>query len=211
MAFRGWPVEAVEFYEGLEADNSRAYWLAHKSVYDDAVYAPMAALLADLEPEFGAGKIFRPNRDVRFSADKSPYKTAMGASLEGGGYVQLSARGLAAGNGMYMMGPDQLDRYRKAVADDVTGERLQKLIADVESHKIEVTGHDTLKTAPRGYPRDHPRVDLLRYKGLIAWQEWPVKAWLGTPAAKTRVVEFLRASKPLHEWLDQHIGPGTPD
>ena len=209
MAFQGWPVEAVEFYEGLEADNSRTYWLAHKSTYDDAVYAPMAALLADLEKEFGTGKIFRPNRDIRFSADKSPYKTAIAASLDSGGYVQFSAHGLGAGNGMYMMAPDQLDRYRQAVADDVTGEALAKVIAEVEGHHIDVTGHDTLKTAPRGYPRDHPRVDLLRQKGLIAWQQWPVKGWLGTPAAKTRIVDFLRASKPLHDWLVQHVGPGT--
>ena len=206
MGFQGWPIEAVEFYEGLEADNSRTYWLARKTTYDESVYAPMAALLADLEAEFGTSKIFRPNRDVRFSADKSPYKTAIGATLDSGGYVQFSARGLAAGNGMYMMGADQLDRYRKAVADDVTGESLQKVIAEVEGHRIEVTGHDTLKTAPRGYPRDHPRVDLLRHKGLIAWKQWPVKAWLGTPAAKTRVVDFLRSSKPLYDWLEQHVG-----
>lgn len=210
MAFRGWPIEAVEFYEGLEADNSRAYWTDHKTIYEQSVYAPMAALLADLEPEFGAGKIFRPNRDVRFSADKSPYKTAIGAVLDSGGYIQFSARGLATGNGMYMMAPDQLDRYRKAVADDRTGEELEKLIAEVESHRIDVTGHDTLKTAPRGYPRDHPRVDLLRNKGLVAWKEWPVKAWLGTPAAKTRIVDFLRASRPLHDWLRQQVGASSP-
>ena len=50
----------------------------------------------------------------------------------------------------------------------------------------------------------------MRHKGLIAWKEWPVKAWLGTPAAKSRVVEFLRASRPLYDWLDRHVGPGTP-
>jgi uncharacterized protein (TIGR02453 family) len=210
VGFQGWPIEAVEFYEGLEADNSRTYWLAHKTTYDEAVYAPMAALLAELEAEFGSGKIFRPNRDVRFSADKSPYKTAIGAVLDSGGYIQFSARGLAAGNGMYMMAPDQLDRYRKAVADDVTGAGLEKVIAEVEGHQISVTGHDTLKTAPRGYPRDHPRVDLLRQKGLIAWKEWPVKGWLGTRAAKTRVVDFLRASRPLYDWLGRHVGDSSP-
>src|ERR1051325_11884594 len=82
MAFRGWPAEALEFYEGLEADNSKTYWTAHKTVYDEKVHAPMLALLAELEPEFGAGKIFRPYRDVRFSADKSPYKTAIPPPLE---------------------------------------------------------------------------------------------------------------------------------
>src|SRR3954451_24990715 len=86
MAFRGWPVEAVEFYEGLLADNSKTYWQARKHTYDDDVRGPMQELLTELAPEFGQGKIFRPYRDVRFSADKTPYKTHIGAVLEGGGY-----------------------------------------------------------------------------------------------------------------------------
>jgi uncharacterized protein (TIGR02453 family) len=209
VAFRGWPAEALEFYEGLEADNSKAYWTAHKAVYDRAVHAPMAALLGELEAEFGAGKIFRPYRDVRFSADKSPYKTHIGATLERGGYVQLSAAGLAAGSGMYMMAADQLDRYRRAVDEDATGEDLIRLMAEISRKGIDVGGHDRLKTAPKGYPRDHPRVDLLRNKGVVAWREWPAAAWLGTPAAKRRVVEFLRASRPLMDWLDARVGPSA--
>ena len=206
MAFRGWPTEALEFYEGLEADNSRTYWLDHKETYDKQVYGPMADLLTELEPEFGAGRIFRPNRDVRFSADKSPYKTTIAAILERGGYIQLSARGLGAGAGRYMMAADQLERYRRAVADDGTGEALRALIAGIEKHGIEITGHDTLKTALKGYPKDYPRVDLLRHKGLIAWQQWPVAAWLGTATAKKRVAEFLRNSRPLADWLDANVG-----
>jgi uncharacterized protein (DUF2461 family) len=83
-AFPGWPAAAVEFYRGLEADNSRAYWISRKDVYEESVRAPMEALLHELADEFGEGKIFRPNRDIRFSADKSPYKTAIGALLERG-------------------------------------------------------------------------------------------------------------------------------
>lgn len=206
MTFRGWPAEALEFYEGLEADNSATYWRAHKDVYERDVRAPMVALLAELEPEFGAGKIFRPYRDVRFSRDKSPYKTSIAATLERGGYVQLSAAGLAAGNGMYQMDADQLARYRRAVADDVPGEQLRAVLAQVKSHGIDVGGHEELKTAPRGYPRDHPRVELLRYKGLVAWRSWPVAAWLGTAAAKDRVVDFLHASQPLNDWLATYLG-----
>ena len=206
MTFSGWPAEALEFYEGLAADNTKSYWTANKACYERDVHAPMAALLAELEPEFGEGKIFRPYRDVRFSADKSPYKTAIAATLAGSGYIQLSATGLAAGSGMYQMAPDQLERYRRAVADDLAGEELRKVIAEVEQHDIAVTGHQSLKTAPRGYPRDHPRADLLRHKGLIAWQEWPAAAWLGTAAAKRRVTGFLRAARPLGEWLDARIG-----
>jgi uncharacterized protein (TIGR02453 family) len=206
VTFRGWPAEALEFYEGLEADNTKTYWHAHKSEYDELVKAPMQALLAELAPEFGEGKIFRPNRDVRFSNDKSPYKTAIGATLMGGGYVQLSSNGLAAGTGYYGMEPDQLERYRRAVADDKTGSQLEKIAASLRKAGIEVQGRDELKTAPKGYPKDHPRIELLRYKGLIAWKQWPVAAWLGTKKAKDKVTDFLRTSQPLNDWLDKNVG-----
>jgi uncharacterized protein (TIGR02453 family) len=206
VAFSGWPAEAIEFYEGLEADNTKTYWTAHKHVYDQAVHAPMVALLEELEDEFGEGKLFRPYRDVRFSADKSPYKTNIAATLAVGGYIHLSAKGLGLGNGMYQMASDQLDRYRRAVADDGSGERLCSVIAEVERHEIDVAGHSSLKTAPRGYAKDHPRAGLLRHKGLVAWQEWPTGAWLGTPAVKQRVTAFLHATAPLMSWLDEHVG-----
>jgi uncharacterized protein (TIGR02453 family) len=209
MAFRGWPVEAVEFYEGLEADNTRTYWHEHKSVYDELVRGPMDELLAELAPKFGAGRIFRPNRDVRFSRDKSPYKTAIGATLERGGYVQFSAEGLAAGCGLYRPASDQLERYRQAVADDRSGRQLVRIVDRARHASLEITAHDTLKTAPRGYPKDHPRIDLLRHKGLIAWREWPVGAWLGTRKAKGRVVEVLQGSKPLNDWLKKNVSPST--
>jgi uncharacterized protein (TIGR02453 family) len=209
MAFKGWPAEAIEFYEGLQADNTKTYWLEHKATYEHKVKAPMEALLAELAPKFGEGKIFRPYRDVRFSADKTPYKTAMGVSLGERGYIQLSANGLGAGSGMYVMAPDQLERYRRAVADERTGVALTKLATTATKAGLEVTAHDVLKTAPRGYPKDHPRLDLLRQKGLIAWKEWPVGAWLGTAQAKKRVVDFLHAAEPLNDGLAAHVGPSS--
>jgi uncharacterized protein (TIGR02453 family) len=206
MAFRGWPVEAIEFYEGLEVDNSKTYWTENKAVYEKQVRAPMEVLLAELAPEFGEGRIFRPHRDVRFSADKSPYKTAMGATLAGGGYLQLSSDGLAAGLGTYVMAKDQLDRFRRAVDDDRLGTELESVVAEVRSKDIEVTGREVLKTAPRGYPKDHPRIELLRHKSLIGWKQWEVGAWLGTAEAKGRVVTFLHDARPLQDWLDAHVG-----
>jgi uncharacterized protein (TIGR02453 family) len=203
MSFQGWPEEALEFYEGLEADNSKTYWLAHKEVYDSSVLLPMSELMAELEPEHGESKIFRPYRDVRFSKDKTPYKTAIGARI-GAGYVQLSADGLAAGTGSYGMATDQLERYRQAVAADSSGKDLEKIIATVRRHDIEVRGRDVLKSAPRGYPADHPRIELLRYKGLVAWKEWPVEPWLTTAAARHRIAEFLSAARPLNDWLTRH-------
>jgi uncharacterized protein (TIGR02453 family) len=209
MAFRGWPVEAIEFYEGLEADNTKTYWQAHKAVYEQAVAGPMAELLAELAPEFGEGRIFRPYRDVRFSADKTPYKTAIAAELAHGGYIQLSSSGLAAGAGAYHMASDQLERYRAAVADDRAGSALDALVAAARKSGVTITAHESLKTAPRGYAKDHPRVDLLRLKGLVTWKEWPVGAWLGTTQSKKRLVEFLRASAPLKAWLAVNVGEST--
>jgi uncharacterized protein (TIGR02453 family) len=208
MSFSGWPEEALEFYEGLAADNTKTYWTKHKEIYDAKVLRPMTELVEELAPEFGETKIFRPYRDIRFSKDKTPYKTHIGAMV-GSGYVQFSVQGLAAGNGMYGMAPDQLDRYRQAVASDRTGGELEDVIAAVESAGIGVTGRDVLKAAPRGYPADHPRIGLLRYKGIVAWKEWPVESWLETAAARDRVTGFLRATRPLSAWLDTNVGPSA--
>jgi uncharacterized protein (TIGR02453 family) len=204
VTFTGWPVEAVEFYEGLEADNSRSYWQAHKSTYDERVKAPMEALLAELEDEFGAGRVFRPHRDVRFSKDKTPYKLNCAAHLPGG-YISFSADGLFVGSGLYMPEAAQLQRFRAAVADDDTGPELESIVATLRKHAYDVGAHDELKTAPKGYPKDHPRVDLLRYKGIVMSKSWAVGAWLGTKKAKDRVVTCLDAARPLNAWIERAV------
>jgi uncharacterized protein (TIGR02453 family) len=206
MAFKGWKAEAVEFFEGLEADNSKAYWTDRKAAYQELVLAPMEELLAELKKEFGEGRVFRPYRDVRFSKDKSPYKTNIAATLSRGGYISLSSEGLGAGSGYYGLMPDQLARFREAVADDRAGKALVRLVDKARTEGIEVSAHDVLKTAPKGYPKDHPRIELLRHKGLIYWQQWPVGAWLGSPKAKERVVSLFRAARPLMKWLEANVG-----
>jgi uncharacterized protein (TIGR02453 family) len=206
MAFKGWRVEALEFFEGLEADNSKTYWLAHKDEYVELVRAPMEALIAELEPD--GGKIFRPYRDVRFSKDKSPYKTNI-AAIVADCYVHLDKNGLAAGAGMWEMARDQLERYREAVDDDTTGGALTGLVDEASAAGLGVMAHGELKTAPRGYPKDHPRVELLRYKGLALWREWPAGAWLGTKRAKDRIVGFRDDASPVQAWLDANVGPST--
>ena len=205
MAFTGWPVEGVEFYEGLEADNSRTYWHANKAVYDECVKAPMEALLAELKAEFGEGKIFRPNRDTRFSKDKSPYKVNCAAVLPGG-YVSFSADGLFAGAGLYMPDAAALARYREAVLADKSGKALEAIVATLRKAKYEVGASETLKTAPKGVDKDHPRIELLRQKGIVMSKGWPVGAWLGTKKAKDRVVDTFVAARPLVAWLDKHVG-----
>ena len=209
MAFKGWPASALEFYEGLEADNSKTYWNDHKSIYEHDVKAPMTELLAELADEFGEGRMFRPYRDIRFSADKSPYKTSVAAGVGEYGYVQLTSEGLLAGAGMYHLMPDQLTRYRAAVAADRSGTQLEATIQGIRRKKLDVHGTDPLKTAPKGYDKDHPRIDLLRNKGLVVMKQWPAAAWLGTAAAKAKVVEVLRGARPVIDWLDENVGPST--
>jgi uncharacterized protein (DUF2461 family) len=110
------------------------------------------------------------------------------------------------------MAPDQLERYRESVARAGSGEELTRIVADARTQGLDVHGHDVLKTAPKGYPKDHPRIELLRFKGLIAWQEWPAAAWLGTKRAKDPIVTFLERSKPLVDWLESNVGDSTlPD
>jgi len=205
MAFGGWPEEALDFYDGLAADNTKTYWTAHKAVYDEQVLRPMTDLTEELAAEFGEPKIFRPYRDVRFSKDKTPYKTHIGAVIGGTGYVQFSAEGLGAGAGMWQLEPDQLARYRAAVASDRLGAELEQVIAEIEKADIAIHGHGALKSAPRGYPAGHPRVTLLRYKGLTAWRQWPVAPWLESAQAKDRVADFLRTTRPLCSWLHRNV------
>lgn len=207
--FNGWPPSAVEFYRGLEADNSKNYWTEMHRVYEESVLAPMQALLDGLADEFGAGRIFRPNRDIRFSSDKSPYKTAIGAML-GRGYVQFSSQGIGVGAGYHSMAPDQLERYRVAVTDEKLGGALQNVIADLVSAGMEVTTRESLKTAPRGYPKDHPRAELLRKKDIAAWKQWPATTdWIHSSIAKDHIANVLRASRPLTDWLDAYVGDST--
>jgi uncharacterized protein (TIGR02453 family) len=202
MAFKGWPVEAVEFYEGLEADNTKTYWQEHKSVYERCVKGPMEELLGELADDYGTGRVFRPYRDVRFSQDKTPYKLNCAAHLPGG-YVSLSADELFVGSGLYMPERDQLQRFRAAVADPKSGAELESIVATLRKGGYDVGAHEVLKTAPKGYPKDHPRIELLKHKGLVMSRSWPVGAWLGTRKAKDRVVTALQAARPLNSWLER--------
>jgi uncharacterized protein (TIGR02453 family) len=204
MAFKGWPVEAVEFYEGLEADNTRTYWQEHKAVYEQCVKGPMEELLAELADDFGAGRVFRPYRDVRFSKDKTPYKLNCAAHLRDG-YLSVSADELFVGSGLYRPEREQLQHFRAAVADEQSGPELESIVATLRKDGYDVGAHEVLTTAPKGYPKEHPRIELLRHKGIVMSRSWPVGPWLGTKKAKDRVVAGLEAARPLNAWLARAI------
>lgn len=206
MAFTGIPLAALDFYEDLEADNSKAFWTEHKQVYDEQVKAPLTELADSLAKDFGAPKFFRPYRDVRFSKDKTPYKTHQGIWFqESSLYVQIGAAGLFVAGGYWDTDSAQVDRLRRAIDNDVPGNALRKAIAAVRRKGFEIGGQQ-LTRVPHGYDKDHARADLLRHKSLTASREFGAPDWLPTAKTKTEIVKAHKAIAPLVAWLDTHVG-----
>lgn len=202
--FTGFPVAALDFYDDLETDNTRSFWEKHKGIYTDAVKAPMVALCAALEPEFGTAKVFRPYRDVRFAKDKTPYKDHQGAFVAAGPatgwYVEVGAPGVRVGAGFYHAEADRLAAFRDAIADDRTGPELARLLKELEANGWTVGG-ECLKTTPRGYDKDHPRIDLLRHKSLTVGKSYGFEPFVHTAELLDHVREDWQAVSPLVEWV----------
>ncbi|MGY1712439.1 DUF2461 domain-containing protein [Geodermatophilus sp. SYSU D00758] len=216
MRFQGFPDEGLVFYEGLEADNSKTYWTRHRALYEDCVRAPLQALLDEVAGEFGTAKVFRPYRDVRFSNDKMPYKTHQGAVVSSDGrgagawYVQLSAEGLMVAGGAWRLESDQVARYRRAVAADVPGERLDQELSRLTGSGWTVDG-ERLKRVPAGFAPESPRADLLRHRALHASRRWEPAAWLHTRESLERVRDAWRALTALNDWLADNVGATTKE
>ncbi len=214
MTFEGFPDEAFRFYEGLCADNTKAYWTDHKAVYDSCVKAPMEALLAQLEPEFGGATFFRPYRDVRFAKDKTPYKEHAAAvvkddpSGQAALYVQLGADGLYLGGGYFHTATDQARRLRAAIAEDRTGRALVTILDALVVDGFETFG-ERLKRLPKEHDPSHPRADLLHHKSLIAGRRSEPAEWMSTAECGERIASMWRALLPLGRWLQKNVGPST--
>lgn len=209
--FTGLPVEAFEFYEALAANNSRSWWQEHRAEYEEYVRGPLSELIAELEGEFGAAHLYRPYRDTRFSADKTPIKDHQGAlvGLEDavGFYVQISAEGLMVAGGWYHPQGQQIVRFREAIEAGHAAE-VRSLVRTLERKGWEVDGRP-VKTRPRGVPADHPDLDVLRYRALVGARQYPIEPWLGTRKALTTVRNGWRQIRPLTEWLADHVGPAV--
>ena len=202
--FDGFGPEVFQWFEGLERDNSREYFTRTRDLYERAVRGGMEAMFDALSADFeGDIKVFRQHRDLRFTPDKRPYKDRTYGVL-GGYYAAISSRGLYAGTGYYRVARDQLERYRAAVAADSTGPVLEAALAGAG---LEVAGM-SLKTAPRGYPKDHPRIELLRHKWLVVGALLPAGD-IPADAALAHVGGTWRAAEPVIAWLNEHVGPTT--
>ncbi|MHA7268161.1 DUF2461 domain-containing protein [Arthrobacter sp. HLT1-20] len=208
--FTGIPATAMEFYAALENNNNKAWWVEHKDTYDADVRLPLQALADSLESRFGAAKLFRPYRDVRFGTDKTPYKTAQGMFLsnhEGVGfYLQLSADGLLMGGGYHSFSPAQLSRYRAAVDATVSGNALAAILAGLSGSGFSIEG-ETLKTVPRGFPKDHGRAELLKHKTLSASMALGIPDWLESVDAGKHVAGHWEQLRPLVDWVVRYAAP----
>ncbi|GAB3133038.1 DUF2461 domain-containing protein [Tsukamurella serpentis] len=214
MSFTGFPEAALDFYDDLEADNSKVFWEANKATYASAVAGPMTALTEELAAEFGTAKIFRPYRDVRFSKDKTPYKTHQGAFVAVGPatgyYVQIGAAGVRVGAGFYEASSTRLAAFRQAIDNDLSGPALEQIVAALRRGGWEIGG-DTLKTSPRGWDAGHPRIDLLRHRSLTVMRDYGFGAIIGSPKLVPQIRKHWRQTAPLLDWLVEHcdgISPG---
>jgi uncharacterized protein (TIGR02453 family) len=207
-AFKGFPPEAVEFLRELEANNDRDWFKQNRARYDQHLVAPATALGEDLS-DLGRPRLFRPWNDTRFRPGppiKEHVGLAVGYEGAGGFYIELSLDGLLVAAGLHNPAPDQVDRLRRAVDAGRTASALTKAIRGAREAGLALNEPDLIR-APRGYPADHPRVDLLRRRRLTVARRHELGSWLHGPKAGRRIREELDAAAPLVRWLREHVGP----
>jgi uncharacterized protein (TIGR02453 family) len=208
MTFTGFPPAALRLYSDLGADNTKESWQhRYRPVYEQEVLAPMTALARQLSEEFGDIRVLRPVRDTRMSHDKSPYKTYQGAyrDLEPclGFWLHLDADGLYASGRFYPHAAEQITRYRTAVTEDDSGARLTSVVERLRQGGFTIGG-DRLRTRPRGFAPDHPRLELLRHRKLDVGRRYGPGPELHTEQALHRVRETWRLVRPLLDWVSAH-------
>ena len=204
--FTGFPPEAFKFFAQLARNNNRDWFQAHKDVYERACREPMKALMAAIDPPFGAGWMSRINNDMRFNRDRSPYKTRIEASVKGH-YVSVGAQGMYVGTGIYKPEPPALRQLREAMAADASGRKLQAIVTTLRRKGYTVSTHEASTSPPRGYPADHPRIELLKMKDIHAGRMVEPSA-LSTPKVLAQVKKVMTDLKPFSSWLKTYVAAG---
>jgi len=215
----------MQFWHELALEMSKDWFVENKPRYEDVWVAPMTALLTGVARHLastyrplalGEPRVMRIYRDVRFSKDKTPYKTHIAAVVRLAGkpaaqmgnavlYVHLGLDEEYVGGGTYQFDAAKLVRWRKAVGG-TPGEVLQPMIAKLRKAGYTVGGHDDYQKIPSGFTADHPRAELLKMKGLTAgFPEIPA-GLLHKPAFAGWLVDHARAIAPLVTWLHRHVG-----
>ncbi len=223
--FQGFDRDAMQFWHELAAEMSKHWYLANKQRYEDLWLTPLMALLhgvagrlaAVYKPhKLGEPGALRLHRDVRFSRDKTPYKTHIAAVLRLAGrpiaqagnaalYVHIGLDEEYVGVGCYYFDAAKLARWRRAVVG-APGTALLPILARLRKAGYTVGSHDDYKRVPRGFAPDHPRADLLKKRGLTcAFPEIPA-GLLHEPGWADWVFRHARATAPLVIWLHRYVG-----
>jgi uncharacterized protein (TIGR02453 family) len=200
--FTGFTRAAFTFWKGLEKNNNREWFQAHKDQYEQAVRRPMQLLIDELAPLYGRGRLSRINRDMRFQKEK-PYKTYLATGV-GGSYISFSKEGLWVGKGIYKPEPPALRQLREVIADDTSGRALTRLIASLQRKGFEVDTHARLEKPPRGYEAAHPRAELLRMKDLYVGKSFGVED-VSSPGLLRAVVKTITDLEPFRVWLRKYV------
>jgi uncharacterized protein (TIGR02453 family) len=208
----------LNFLDDLSRNNNKTWFDAHRSDYESA-RAAFEELVDDLISEFrqpdnleglrARNCIARIYRDVRFSHDKSPYKTNLGAMIAPGGwkaaalgyYLHLEPRQSMAAGGLYNPTPEQLERFRQAVVAD-PGEIDQITSAGPFVEIFGAIEGERLKTAPKGYDRTHPQISLLQLKQVTVIHRYTDQEAL-SPAFEQQVITAFRAMRPFLDYLTE--------
>lgn len=209
----------ADFLAELAQNNRREWFEAHRPEYqalrDDfcAFIGEVIERTADFDERVRwkdpRDCLFRIYRDVRFSANKSPYKTTFSAYVSEqnrrgappGYYLEVDERGtLLAAGGVWMPPAEPLARLRTSIAEHP--ERLQKVLRSRGFKKTfgDLRGDDRLKRPPRGYGEDAPLIEYIKLKSFIVWRETDARA-LTHDGALTYVVDSFRAALPLVDWV----------
>jgi len=204
--FAGFPPEAFKFFAQLARNNNRDWFQAHKDVYERACREPMKALMAAIDPPFGAGWLSRINNDMRFNRDRDPYKTRIEAGVKGH-YVSVGAHGMYVGTGLYKPEPATLRQLREAMAADVSGRQLQSIVTSLRRKGCTVATHETSSAPPRGYKADHPRIELLKMKDIHAGRTFEPST-LSSSKVLALVKKTMADLKPFSDWLKIHVAAG---
>ncbi len=220
--FNGFFKGTVQFFNRLKRHNEREWFQSHREDYESYVLTPARSFVVDMgerlkqiSPDIKAvpkinKSLFRINRDTRFSADKSPYKTNMGIFFwEGirpkmecsGFYFHLEPPNLMLGVGIYMFPKQELHPFRKAVVDPESGEKLSKVIKSISRLKGSEIGGTFYKRVPSGFDSSHPNSDLLLHKGLYAGKTVPIPEELYSAELINFCWKYFKALAPLHLWL----------
>ena len=201
--FGGFPPEAFRFFTDLAKNNNRDWFQAHKDVYERACREPMKALMAAIDPPFGAGWMSRINNDMRFNRDRAPYKTRIEAGVKGH-YVSVGSQGMYVGTGIYKPEPALLRKLREAIAAAGPGRNLQNIVTALRRKGYTVATHETSAMPPRGYAADHPRIELLKMKDIHAGRLFEPGA-LSTPKALAHVKKAMSDLTAFREWIERNV------